>query len=170
VHSFDDFCKDTISVIHQNGIRNGPFKAQCSAGQFIVFESSFDVTEGERIERVLPNEKVELYTVTSAHLQQGSGDIPSFWKLKVEKSNALSRPSRALSTTINISNSQGFQVGDHNTQTIVDSFKEMITRIDSGSGTPEEKEEAKSRLKAFLKHPLTAAVMGASITALVALL
>jgi hypothetical protein len=73
-------------------------------------------------------------------------------------------------TNISINNSQGFQVGDHNTQNMVDAFKQIIERIEKSSGTSEEKEEAKSRLSHFLRHPLTSAVVGKAVEGAIGLL
>lgn len=52
------------------------------------------------------------------------------------------------------------QVGNQNTQSIVQTFETMIERIDSSAATPEDKAEAKSRLASFLSHPLVISVAG----------
>lgn len=57
------------------------------------------------------------------------------------------------------------QVGDHNSQSVVQTFNSIVEKIDSSSATSTEKTEAKSRLKKFLEHPLVATVVGAGMAA-----
>jgi hypothetical protein len=171
MNPFAELCNDTIYIRHQDDRTTGPLKVAFSKDKFTVFDPSLDVTEGDIVERPLPNGKAERYDIIHVHFSQGMMDaIPPSYDLQVSKQGSLVPFQKPGVTNISISNSQGFQVGDHNTQNIVDSFKEMIQRIDNGSGTPEEKKEAKSRLRTFLEHPLTAAVVGAAAGGLLALL
>ncbi len=52
------------------------------------------------------------------------------------------------------------QIGDHNTQNIVNALRELQDRIDRGGGTPEQKHEAKGLLRNLLAHPLVTSVLG----------
>ncbi len=61
------------------------------------------------------------------------------------------------------------QIGNNNTQNIECVFKYLLDEIDSSDASAEQKEEAKSRLKAFLEHPLTNTVIGAGTATLIAL-
>jgi len=63
--------------------------------------------------------------------------------------------------TINISGSNNVVVGDNNVAT--QSVRDLLTAIDSSSGTPEQKSEAKGLLRRFLEHPLVAAVAGGAV-------
>lgn len=85
------------------------------------------------------------------------------------------------STEVNVSpvsiadiSAQNVQIGNDNminAQTISVQLQSLIQAIEQSSvGTPEEKAEAKSRLKAFLEHPLTTAVLPAVVTKLIDLL
>jgi hypothetical protein len=74
------------------------------------------------------------------------------------------------STTINIHNSTGVQVGDYNTQLIQATFNKLIQRIEQSSVSPAEKAEAKSRLVTFLAHPLVSSVLGSAAGAVLAAL
>jgi hypothetical protein len=59
------------------------------------------------------------------------------------------------------------QIGDRNVQQshlIV--FQELLQRIEAANAAPEQKAEAKSRLQAFLSHPLTSSVAGGLAAAL----
>ena len=62
------------------------------------------------------------------------------------------------------------QVGDHNSQSIVQTFSSIIEKIDSSSASVEEKTAAKSHLLAFLEHPLVASVIGSVAGSLVGML
>lgn len=66
-------------------------------------------------------------------------------------------------TTNNISSSTGVIVGDNNQQNVTQHVEGLIRAIEASDGTPEEKAEAKSRLKSFLEHPLLAAVVGGAL-------
>jgi len=126
-------------------------------------EDAIDVDEGDHVERSIPSGKVELYLVLSFEYSQGLSSIPPSYTLNVRKTTA--RPPRQpeiKSTTININNSTGVQVGDYNTQHIQATFNELINKIDQSPASSTEKAEAKSRLAAFLEHPLVGSVLGSA--------
>lgn len=52
------------------------------------------------------------------------------------------------------------QVGNHNVQNISNVFNQLLQKIDEAEATVEEKAEAKSRLSAFLEHPLVGSIVG----------
>ncbi|GEM_PF-837736 len=54
------------------------------------------------------------------------------------------------------------QFGNNNTQNIENIFTEIIEKIDQTDASDDEKQEAKSRLKVFLEHPLTNTALGLS--------
>ena len=72
--------------------------------------------------------------------------------------------------TIHISNSQGIQVGNYNTQNFVSAMEQLIQQINNANTTTQEKEEAKSRLRDFLEHPLVCAIVGGTVEGLLTLL
>ena len=170
MNPFEELCKDPIVIRHQDGRTTGPLKAAFSSDTFRIFDDQLDVSEGDLIDRPLPNGKAERYDIVHVKFSQGLDAIPPSFALLVHKQGSLVQYNEPPVTNISISNSQGFQVGDHNTQNIVDCFKQMIERIDQGDGTPEEKAEAKSLLRAFLEHPLTAAAVGGAVGGLTGLL
>lgn len=63
--------------------------------------------------------------------------------------------------TINISGSTNVVVGDNNA--VSQSVRDLVAAIESSSGTPEQKAQAKSLLRKFLEHPLVSAVAGGTI-------
>jgi len=66
-------------------------------------------------------------------------------------------------TNINISDSPGAGViaGNYNQQTIQNTFDYILRLIEESNASDKDKREAKSLLKKFLEHPVTAAVIGA---------
>ena len=170
MNPFDKLCGDTINIRHKDGRVTGPLKVAFSKDIFTAFDETLDVAEDDIVERSLPNGKTELYDIIEVRFSKGLMQIPASFKLHVRKQGLRVQPSEPSVTHISISNSQGFQVGNNNTQNIVDSFKEVIEQINKGPGTPEAKAEVKSRLRAFLEHPLTAAIIGGAVGGLTGLL
>jgi hypothetical protein len=73
-------------------------------------------------------------------------------------------------TTVNIHQSTGVQVGDHNVINIQNAINELIQKIDNADASPHEKNEAKNRLSALLAHPLVGSILGGvagSVTSMV---
>ena len=66
--------------------------------------------------------------------------------------------------TINIHAAVAVNIGDQGRQQITAAILVLQKLIESTNATPEEKEEAKNRLKNFLAHPLVAAVVGGTIS------
>lgn len=159
--AFRSLLKDTVFIVKPTGQRLGPYKAAVSPGSITIMEKSMDVDEGDHVAREIPSGKEELYLILSADYSQGLQSIPPSYTLMVRKTTTLSaKPPSVKSTTINILNSTGVQVGDYNAQQIQATFNELVARIDQSEGTPAEKAEAKSRLAAFLQHPLVTSVLG----------
>lgn len=159
--AFRRLMKDTVLIVKPDGQRLGPYQASVSADAITIMEKSIDVNEGDHVARAIPSGKEEIYLVLSADYSHGLHSIPPSYSLKVRKTTALSGRSAPMkSTTINIHNSTGVQVGDYNTQHIEATFNELIQRIEQSSASPAEKTEAKGRLAAFLEHPLVSSVLG----------
>jgi hypothetical protein len=161
--AFRSLMKDSVLIVKVDGRRLGPYQASVSSDSITILEKAIDVDEGDHVARPLPSGKEELYLVLSADYSHGLHALPAHYTLKIRKTTALpARHSELKSTTINIHNSTGVQVGDYNTQHIQATFNELIQRIDQSSASPVEKAEAKSRLAAFLEHPLVSSVLGSA--------
>lgn len=158
--------KDQIFIEKSDGSRTGPYKTTVSQGSATIFDAQLDVNEGERLIRPLPNGKDEVYLILSADFSTGLHSIPPHFNLKLQKTTAI-QPALPKHTTININNSSGIQVGDHNVINIQNALNELVQRIESSSASPQEKTEAKSKLAAFLAHPLVGSVLGGVAGALV---
>ena len=138
----------------------GPYKALFAGGTIIIADSMADVEEGDTILRRLPNGKDERSVVTEAtFFNEGVGSLGAHYQVKFRKGGESQgqKPSQHISIT----GAQSVQIGDHNTQNIVNSFDARVKKIEASAASSAEKEEAKSRLRRFLEHPLVIAVIGA---------
>ncbi|AKP89332.1 RIP homotypic interaction motif-containing protein [Achromobacter ruhlandii] len=162
-----DLSNADVYVQKSDGSRTGPYRGTLSAKSLIVKNKDFDVEEGDHIVRKLPNGREESYLVLSAQFYNGMGGIPANWQLTIEKTTALRSPNAASSTTVNIHDSTGIQVGNNNLMNFQVAINEMIKKIDDSNSSPEEKAEAKSRLQAFLTHPLVISIAGGIASALI---
>lgn len=151
--------KDQVFVVKADGTRMGPYRTAVTQGSAIVFDDKFDADDGDKLIRPLPSGKEEVYTILSCEYSPGLHSIPPHYNLKLQKSTAIP-PAVAKSTTINIHNSSGIQVGNHNVLNIQNALNELVQRIEGAAATPEEKAEAKGKLAAFLAHPLVGSVLG----------
>jgi hypothetical protein len=75
----------------------------------------------------------------------------------------------SMSHHITFNSPANVQIGNQNTQSIVQTFNSIIEKIDSSPASPEEKAQAKSLLKAFIEHPLVTSVIGGVAGGLVGL-
>ena len=91
MNPFDELCKDTIVIRHQDGRTTGPLKAAFSSDTFRTLDDQLDVSEGDLIDRPLPNGEAERYDIAHVKFSQGLDTIPRV-------SRCLSR-SRALSSS-----------------------------------------------------------------------
>lgn len=172
MNPFASLQNDTVFIERPAGERSGPYKTAIgSKGGFSasIFEPSLDVEEGWKLIRPLPNGKEELFTILEANYSPGLASIPPHWTLKLKKESSLAVTPRPT-TTINIANSSGFQIGDHNIQHIANSFVGLIEKIEASNMSAQEKAEAKSLLRSVLENPTVAAVFGSATTCVLALL
>jgi hypothetical protein len=159
-HAFSRLCKDEISIVKPHGAKVGPYSCALSPNQVTIFDGSIDVDEGDTVMRELPNGKAETYTILEVHFSPGLHQIPPHYDLKIRKDSSLVAQEKSRITHFHITNSHGFQIGDHNVQHIINSLGTLIGQIDASDAPEAEKDEAKSRLKSFLEHPLVCAVLG----------
>lgn len=162
MNPFADLQNDSVYIEKLSGERTGPYKTNIgSKGGFSasIFEATLDVEEGWKLIRPLPNGKEELFTILEVNYRAGLHSIPPHWTLKLRKESSLAEASR-VTTTINIANSSGIQIGDHNVQHIANSFVALIEKIEASNTTDQEKASAKGLLRSVLENPTVAAVLG----------
>lgn len=153
--------KEDARVEKKNGDIIGPYKAMFAGSTIVIDNPEADIEEGDTILRKLPNGKDERSYVTEATFYNvGVGGMGPHYQIKFKKGGAPveHKPTQ----NINISGAQSVQIGDHNTQNIINSFESLVKKIESSSATPQEKEEAKSLLSKLLTHPLVVSVLGAA--------
>jgi hypothetical protein len=163
--------RDTV-FIERDGARQGPFQCNFSSGRFNIFVKELDVTEGDKVVRLIPN-KEEYYTVTEVNYSKGLSSIQPHYVLSIRKDSALPKTAPQVATTTNhisIHGSTGIQIGDHNIQNLQIAFKEVLASIEGADAPREVKEEARNRLHSFLSHPLVAAAVGAGLPVALGLL
>lgn len=74
---------------------------------------------------------------------------------------------KAPSHNITINGAQSVQIGDHNTQNIINSFQALKNKIETSGAPEEEIEEAKSMLSKLISHPLVTSILGAAAGAVI---
>jgi hypothetical protein len=117
----------------------------------------------------LPNGKEELFTILEANYSPGLHSIPSHWTLQLKKDSSLAAGPRAA-TRINIDNSSGIQIGDHNVQHIANSFVGLVERIEASNTSAQDKAQAKGLLRDVLENPTVTAILGSATAGILALL
>lgn len=148
--------KEDALVEKKDGGLVGPYKTVFAGDTIIVWDATADVEEGDVVLRKLPNGRDERSEVTAATFYD-TGRMQAHYQLKFRKGTV-----KNMATSTNTFHIHGgqVQIGDHNTQNIVNALRELQQRIDSGDGTPEQKQEAKGLLTAFIAHPLVTSVLG----------
>lgn len=139
----------------------GPYKASFPGGTIFVLDQTADIEEGDVILRKLPSGKDERSIVTEATFyRQGVSGMGAHYQIKYRKGGQaeMKQPSQ----TINIHGAQSVQVGDYNTQNIINSFEALVKKIESSEVPQEQKEEAKGMLRKLLEHPAVVSVIGAA--------
>jgi len=154
----------------KDGSKKGPYRCVFSNDKVTTFETSISVEEGDKILRNLPNGKEESFTVLETSYQDKFKGIRPHWQLEVRKDTSLKEKNMRNTTSINIHNSQGIQVGDHNIQSIANSFEALISTIEKSNCSEQEKTEAKNKLKEFISHPLVSSILGSVVGNLIGLL
>lgn len=143
-----------------NGEILGPYKAMFAGNTIIIDDPKADIEEGDTILRQLPNGRDERSYVTNAtFFNSGIGNFGPHYQIKFKKGNNSVEHKPAQNFHIN---AQSVQIGDFNSQTIVNSFDALVQKIESSSSSQQEKEEAKTLLSKFLSHPAVVAILGAA--------
>lgn len=143
--------KEEARVEKRDGQVVGPYKAIFAGGTIIIADPKADVEIGDTILRRLPSGKDERSVVTDAtFFSQGVGSIGAHYQIKFRQGGEL--PAQWPTQSINITGAQSVQIGDYNTQNIVNSFEALVKMIDSSNASPDEKAQAKSLLGQLLRH------------------
>lgn len=158
--AFDSFPSEDARIEKKDGSVIGPYNAIFAGNTIVVKDAHADIEEGDVVLRKLPSGKDERSEVTAATFFNQHGSLPAHYQLKFRK-GAPKEPAKA-GNTIHIHGIHGgqVQIGDHNTQNIVNALQELKNKIDSADASPEQKKEATGLLRNLLTHPLITSVLG----------
>ena len=133
--------EDDARIEKQDGSVVGPYKASFPGKTIFILDEKADV----------------------AFYKSGVAGMGAHFQIKYSKGgqSEMQKPGH----TINIHGAQSVQVGDHNTQNIVNSFEALVKKIESADVPPVQKEEAKGMLRKLLEHPAVVSVIGAAAKA-----
>lgn len=154
---FSGIPKEDARIEKTNGNVVGPYKAIFAGDTIMVVDAEADVEEGDTVLRRLPSGRDERSRVTDATFISAMMDIPAHYQLKFQKAGTAE--SKAVGNTFNIHGGQ-IQIGDHNTQNIINALQELKGKIDSADAPPEQKLQARALLSSLLAHPLVTSVLG----------
>lgn len=117
--------KEEARIEKKDGSVIGPIKAIFSGGTIFLLDQSADVEEGDTILRKLPSGRDERSLVTEATFYnrgQAAGNLA-----RITNSNLKGEASEMQkSHSITINGAQSVQIGDYNTQNIVNSFEALV--------------------------------------------
>tara|TARA_Y100000296_G_scaffold18380_1_gene21933 strand:- start:2516 stop:3013 length:498 start_codon:yes stop_codon:yes gene_type:complete len=156
--------EDDARIEKQDGSVVGPYKASFPGKTIFILDEKADIEEGDVILRELPSGKDERCIVTDVTFyKRGVAGMGAHFQIKYRKGgqSEMQKPGH----TINIHGAQSVQVGDHNTQNILNSFEALVKKIESADVPPVQKEEAKGMLRKLLEHPAVVSVIGAAAKA-----
>lgn len=162
----EDLADDKVVVVKSTGERLGPFKAAVDSRKGIIeiFNKRLDTDVGDTVERTVPPNRTEVYKILDIHYEAETHDVFAPFTLEVQRQGAPIKPSKgSVQNNFHISgDSPNIQVGDHNVQNVLSVMQSLVTEIERSNATSEQKAEAKSRLNAFLSHPVVTTVMGSA--------
>jgi hypothetical protein len=153
--------KEDARVEKSDGRVVGPYNALFAGSTIFILDPKADIEEGDAVLRALPNGKDERSFVTKATFyQQDVGSMGAHYQVKFRKGGES--PSQKPTQNINITGAGSVQIGDYNTQNIINSFEALVKKIQSAEASDAEKAEAQGLLKRLLEHPLVVSVLGAA--------
>lgn len=85
------------------------------------------------------------------------------------KEAGLPKKKKMGKQNINISGATNVQIGDYNTQQVVQTFTELVKQIEESDAPQAEKDDAISKLKNFVNLPLISSVVGGALGGLIGL-
>lgn len=99
---FQQLMRDKVAFVKKDGSRKENVAASVQSGQVITFDMSIDIEDGDVIERVLPNGRLERYVIVDTGYQPGLHSIPASYQIKVSKESALMESNRSSSVVYNL--------------------------------------------------------------------
>lgn len=119
------------------------------------------------ITRKLPNGTEERSVATNISFHHRFLHNPAHYTVEFIREDTYKMQQKTSPNVTIHHNAGAVQIGDHNTQNIVNAIQDLQNKIDAAAATPEEKTEAKGWLAKALSHPVTVSILGAAAGALV---
>jgi hypothetical protein len=164
MHDFEQLMRDDLKYFSPGSDDEKQFRGSVQGRKIHTFTNLVDFVAGGRIERRLPSGRIERLFIEQPQFRSGMGGIPDSWELVVrtEQDRAQSaHDSLNRVQPVVVTNSTNVQVGNNNSISLQDAVSQVVSKIDASTAGTAEKAEAKSRLAAFLKHPLVVSLFGA---------
>jgi hypothetical protein len=161
--------QEEIKVRKKDGSIKEGYQVAFTATTIFVSNISADIQEGDVVIRKLPNGNEDLHYITKVNYYSSKTGFPEHYQLKFTKAPPEQKMEKKVQN-INFHGTPNVQIGDHNTQNIINVFNDLIQKIESSSASEAEKKAAKSLLGEFLKHPLVISILGSVAGAAIGLL
>lgn len=154
---FNSFPTEAARVEKADGTIVGPYNAIFAGDTIMISDAEADIQEGDVVLRELPNGRDERSHIIEATFFRKMSTLPAHYQLKFRK-GGTSEPKKP-GNTFHIHGGQ-VQIGDYNTQNIINALQDLKGKIDSADAPPEQKQQAKALLGSLLSHPLITSVLG----------
>lgn len=154
---FNTFPKENARVEKKSGLIVGPYMAVFAGEVIVVTDAQADIEEGDVILRQLPNGRDERSHVVEVNFYNDMTAFGAHYQLKIRKAGTSEM--KNPTNTFHIHGGQ-VQIGDNNTQNIVNALNALKEKIDAADATPEQKSGAKELLGNLIAHPLVTSVLG----------
>lgn len=146
--------RETLKLIKQDGSEiDGLRTSGISKGKVTFFRDDIDPEEGDMLERVLPNGRVELYQIDDVQFRAALNPIPGHYVLQVSNT-AKPKPQLApTSVTYNLhgnNNRVNIHSNDHSHNSVGIEPSDLFTRIDETLAASVSNAEQLASLRATL--------------------
>ena len=89
MNPFRDLMKDRVSIVKADGRRFDDIVANVQPKKIMIIDTSIQVDEGDKVQRVLPNGQTESYLVIESGYHQGMHGIPASYQMEVRKESRI---------------------------------------------------------------------------------
>jgi hypothetical protein len=152
--------REEVRIEKANGMVLDTCMARFSKDIIYIDDVKIDIQEGDVIVRKLPNGKGERSRAAKVTFLQ-TRDVfwPAHYQVEFINEDTY-KMQQKTSPNVIIHNAGAVQIGDHNTQNIINAIQDLQNKIDASAATPEEKAEAKGWLAKALSHPVITSILG----------
>ena len=153
--------KEEILIRKADGSVIGPYGEMFAGHTIFLLDQGADVESGDAILRNLPSGKQQPHYVKEANFYSESiNNFGPHFQVKFSMQPPQDTSNESKAQRITISNAHSVQIGDHNIQNIRSVINLLEKAIEKSNAPAVEREEAKSLLNSFLRHPLVVTLAG----------